>query len=484
MRSRLGIACATLAVAAATFVARAQERERPERPVRDADIRELAAQTIAVPAEFAADALIRLSGSSRITDASWRRELLDEAYLRAYGAQEQYKRSSTLGIPPDSRQGAQILAYTAPLTRVTLQVRAAQLMALLDRSRALEMFEWIDLNLAPSVCEDPLVPAVDDYYSALGQLARTAFGNNRGEALRFLQLYLWRAHLPSEMPSVARAVQRFRANPYEASYLEGVFGNILETASLDPRGFSASDLDTVTRVADLQKADRDIGVVNWYLMEGLRHYLIAQLKGPRCRDSESESMTPAAFEAALGRVGAIRGGVRFVDPIPVSLQPSKMLGSIRVDMYWQTAEAQRLHEDAIQLRGRGVNPLPLKVRQTREWLEQAEKLIVAIDQWTGRREASERDYFYQKLFLLTGLFELTPSSRVRAQALKAFVEFMRHSDYERDWRLLWFAYMNRLLDMARGPDRREILTALEDSHHPVLSLYARMERVVPAGGTR
>jgi hypothetical protein len=40
--------------------------------------------------------------------------------------------------------------------------------------------------------------------------------------------------------------------------------------------------------------------------------------------------------------------------------------------------------------------------------------------------------------------------------------------------------LNRLLEMARGPYRREILSALEDSHHPILSLYARLERLAPA----
>jgi len=363
-------------VAAAGLVLRAQDRSTPFKRAGDTEIRDLVAATALVPPEFAADALIRLSGSSRVTDASWRRELLNDAFLRAYGAQDQYRRSSTLGVPPDSKQGAQILAYTAPLTRVSLQVRAAQMMALVDPREARELFEWIDLNLAPGVCEDPLVPAVDDYYNALSLLARTAFGSNRGEALRFLQLYLWRAHLPSEMPAVARALQRFRPTAYEAAYLEGVFRNILENSTIDPRGFSLADLDIVSGVADLQKADRDLGVVNWYLLEALRDYLIVQLKGPRCSDSESESMTPAAFNAARGRLGA----VKFVDPIlPDSVWPSKMLGAARIDMYWQTDEARRLYEDAIRVRGRGPSPVSEKVRRTQEWREQAERLLVAIE---------------------------------------------------------------------------------------------------------
>jgi len=57
------------------------------------------------------------------------------------------------------------------------------------------------------------------------------------------------------------------------------------------------------------------------------------------------------------------------------------------------------------------------------------------------------------------------------------VEFMRQSDPDRDRRALWFAFLSRLLELARGEDRREVLAALENTHHPVLTLYARMERL-------
>jgi len=469
------IVCATLAVAAAGLVLRADG----DRPSRDARIQALVEATDLVAPEFAADALIRLSTSSRITDVSWRRELLDEAYYRAYAAQDQYRRWSPPGfIPPDSRQGAQLLADATSLNRMSLQVRVAQLMASTDPGRARELFEWIDLRLPRGTCDDPLVASADDYYTAVSLLARTAFGRDRNEALRFLQVYLWRAHLPNEMPAVARALQRFRPSAYEATYLEGVFQNILESSTIDPRGFSVADLDIVTQVADLQKAFRDIGVLNFFLLDALRDYLITQLKGPRCSDSVTESMTPASFNAARGRLNA----TKFVDPIdPASVWPSKMLGAARIDPYWQTPESWRLHEAVLDVRGRGLNPLPIRIRQMQEWREQAERLLTEIDHWTGRREPSERDYFYQKSMLFGGLIELMPPSTVRTHALRTFIDFLRLSDDTRERRPLWFAFMNRLLELARGADRREILDALEASHHPVLSLYARMERLVPMG---
>ena len=194
---------------------------------RDPVLVALADDAAGAPPEFAADALLRIASSSRITDPVWRRELLNDAFMRAYGVREQYRRGSTQPIPPDTRQGAQQLAFTTSLTRVSLQVRAAQLMAFADPERARELFEWIDLNLAPGACDDPLVPAADEYYSALSLLARTTFGDDRGEALRFLSLYLWRAHLPSEIPAVVRALEKFEPEPDEAAFLEGLFRWIL-----------------------------------------------------------------------------------------------------------------------------------------------------------------------------------------------------------------------------------------------------------------
>ena len=464
---RRAIGCAMMAAAAIVALG------ANDRPARDAVIGALVADTDLVAPDFATDALIRLAGSSRITDPAWRLELLDQAFERSYGVEEPYRRWSPPGVPPDSRQGADLFASSTALNRLSLQVRIAQTMAVTDPVRGRDRFEWIDLNLAPGACEDPLVASVDDYYTALSFLARRSFAD-RGEALRFLQLYLWRAHLPSEMPAVARALQRFRPTAAEATYLEGVFHNVLEFSASDPRGFSASNLEIISRVADLQKAYRDIGVLNFFLLDSLREYLLARLKEPRCSDSETESMAPAAYNAVVGRLGA----AKLVDLMdPNGVQPSRMLGTARIDLYWKTPEAWNLHEDALDLRGRGQNPLSIRIRRTKAWREQAERFFSDLARWTGRSERFERDYFFQKSFLFTGVIELTPPSSVRSAALKSLVEFLRESDPDRDRRSLWFAFLTRLLEMAQGDDRREILAALENSHHPVLSLYARMERM-------
>jgi hypothetical protein len=445
-----------------------------EAPARDPLLIALAGDAANAPPEFAADAMIRIASSSRMVDAAWRHQLLDEAFMRAYGAREPYRRTSTQPIPPDTRQGAQQLASTTALTRLSLQVRAAQLMAFDDPERARELFEWIDLHLTPTSCAEPLVPAVDEYYSALSLLARTTFGDDRGEALRFLSLYLWRAHLPSEIPAVAKALEKFSPRADEAPFLEGLYRWILLGGSSDARGFSSAALDIVSRTAELHQAYRERGATSVRVLDAVRPYLIAQLNAPRCGDSVSESQTPAAFNAVVRRL-RVDDEVKAIDAN--SVRPSRMLGVARFDQYWQTAESRRLYDDAIRLRGNGPSLPSEQVRRSREWQAQAEKLLTDVELWTGRREREERDYFYQKSILFTGLIDLMLPSPGRTRAVGAMIDFLRESDDDRDHRALWFAFLERLLDEARGNNRSEILRALENSHHPILSLYARLARV-------
>ena len=463
--------------------ARAQTRTRPQPPSqqspshRDSDLETVAGSAAGLPPELAADALIRIASSPRVTDAAWKRELLSEAFFRAYSAREPYRRATPQPLAPDTKEGARALAYATSLNRVSLQSRAAQMMALVDGPAARELFEWIDLDLSPAACDELLVPAVDEYYSALSLVARTTF-DDRAEALRFLELFLWRAQLPSEFPAVARALVRFQPRGGEAAYLETIFGFMLETGARDARGFSASATDVVSRSADLAIAFGKLGVNPYFLMDTLRAYVITQVKGPRCADSITEAMTPAAFNTALKRTGM----EAYILPIDGdSLLPSRVLGSARFEPYWQTGEAMRLRQAAIDLRGSGAAPRPLRVRQTEEWQHAAERVLVDIQQWTGHSEATDRDYFFQKASLYQALLDLVPPGKLRTKTIDEYVDFLRHKDDDKDTEPLWFAFVNGLLELSRGNDRPEILRAFDDAHNPSLWVYAQLERLIPIG---
>jgi hypothetical protein len=449
-----------------------QERYLPK---RDQTIELLQADAASVPPEFEADILLKLSSLSKV-DKEWRRELLDTAFMRAYAAPEQHRRATTQQIPPESRQGAQVFAYATALTRVTLQVRAVELMVFLDPLHARDLFEWIDLNLGPGVCTDPLVPSVDEYYTALGQIARLAYRNHY-DALNFFELYLWRAHLPSEMPAVARAIQRYPRSRDEAAYLEGLFRLILLGSTSDPPGFSSAALDITAKMTDLQIDDTGMGVLGSNVMEALRSYILAQFKAPRCADNATAPVLPSTFNAAVRRAKA-DFDVRPMDADAARL-PTTAAGATRIDEYWQTGDARRLHDAAARLRGPGAVAYSLRVRQTPEWRAQADQLLTDVEKCGGASEPAARDFFYQKSVLFIWLIDLIPRGELHTRAVRGFIEFLRRSETDVNRRMLWFAFVNRLLEMTHGPFRAEVLAAMEESHQPVIALYARLERVTP-----
>jgi hypothetical protein len=444
---------------------------------RDAQVEALAMEASGAPPEFAADVLIRTSQSPRIVDLAWKRELLETAFIRAYGAQQEYRRSSP-PISPDTRQGADALAADTPLNRITLQVRAAEMMRYIDPVRARELFGWIDLNLESGACESPLAPALDEYYVALATLARQTFpgtSQGRSDALQFFELYLWHARLPSEMRAAATAVQRFRPTRDEAAYLETLLREILDNGDRDPRVFSASAIDIVSRISELEDAHRALGISGAHLLAALRRYLVAQLTGPRCSDSTIDGATIEMFNAIVRRRQAALDGV---DPIAASdARPSRILGAIKLSPYWETPEARRLHDDSLRLRGTGRVPFSESVRRSAPWLAQADRHLIDVQQWTGTREAAERDYFYQKGILFAGLIDLTPHSQTRTRELRAFADFLHRSDAERR-RALWYLFANRLIELTHSTDSVEVLRALEDSGDQILSLYAHAVRAL------
>ena len=211
-------------------------------------------------------------------------------------------------------------------------------------------------------------------------------------------------------------------------------------------------------------------------MDALRGYLLEQLKAPRCGDNPTAALTPTTFNAAARRARA-EYDVKPMDADAARLPT--LLGTMRIDPSWQTTNASRLHDAAVRLRGPGAVPVSLRVRRTIEWRNQADALLTDIERWSASSELTERDYFYQRAVLYNWLLDLMPASVVRSRALRSYVEFLRRSETDVSQRALWFAFVNRLLEMANGPYRAETLAAMEESQQPTLWVYARLERQMP-----
>ena len=69
----------------------------------------------------------------------------------------------------------------------------------------------------------------------------------------------------------------------------------------DPRGFSSVSVDLVSRMMELEDADRQLGIVTWNVTRALRTYLKARLQGARCADSVSDGLAVERFNFELVR---------------------------------------------------------------------------------------------------------------------------------------------------------------------------------------
>ena len=186
--------------------------------------------------------------------------------MRAYGAQESYKRAAPM-VPFDSQAGGVARAYATGLDTLTLQLRAVAGLVSVDAARARELFEWIDFYLPPATCDTLLVPVADEYYATLATIARRTFDNTvegRAEALRFFEIYLWRTHLPSEIPAVLRAVKAMRLSRVEAGYFEETLNAMVDHVDtgcarlLDLRSRHRADDDRARRCRSRRRrAGRD-----------------------------------------------------------------------------------------------------------------------------------------------------------------------------------------------------------------------------------
>lgn len=464
----------TVAVAAALAGIPSAEGPRPRDPLLVA----LVSETGAAPPEFAADVLTRLATSDRIADPEWKRELLELAFDRAAIAHEPFRRSAG-AVPPDSRTAALLQAYDIRLDRVSLQARVAVGMLPVDAERAHEMFDWIDPHFGPTSCDDLLVANADEYYGALTRLALgasrlSAYG--RANAISYLGFYLGRARLPSEMPALVRSVRAVKPSAMELAYLDGVLRFALDHAVKDVRGFETTSLELLDHVGRLADEESQAHFSPSALVYVVRRYLVEQLKSARCADSVAEAPIVATFNALRSRPS--------VDHPPDAITAKDMAivgvsGAARIQPYWRSVDARRLHDDLIELRGSDRQPVPESVRRTIEWERKADAFLGDVDRWADGSGETAADYFYQKSVLLALLLDAAPQAPLRDRAARLLVEHLRHSLVMQDRPALWFLPVARLLQDARPEARRDLVSAMERSGHPVLALYAHAERRMP-----
>jgi hypothetical protein len=479
------LACVPCARAAQKSAALPKRERRQEAARLTPEAEAIVADARVAPPEFGSDALISVAQSSKVSDASLKRELLEEAFRLAAGAQQPVKRHSVVDNV-DTRAGYLSYGFDLGLDALSLRCRVVRAMLRLDKRRAREMLAEIqpDPGLEVLGCDDPLVYDVGLIYETVGEVARGAFGVEelrRREHVRLVEQYVAGVRRVAQVGPAARMIVALRPSASDLLPLVQEFASALKSVPSDARSFAAAFYrDELQRaVHELLKECDAKGVGKDALLEANRIFLLAQVAGVQCEDNKD-------FVERLRS----RGDLKFVNenlvkpPLSAEeLVPRRVEGRAKSYEFWRTTEARRLLMDFKGLRfGGGERQLTAGEMARTEWRRGLSEYLARLSDWEGHSEEMTSDYINQKSVLFDGLLDLELVPEMRERVLADYVAFLREPDLRRESRIEWFQHVKRLAVWANSQDEEThtaLLNAFANSDVVTLRLYAKLEAFDP-----
>jgi hypothetical protein len=232
--------------------------------------------TRAVPAEFAADSLIRVAALQQ-TPKAQKIALLQQAFEIAGAAQHPYKLQSAV-----TRTGGPAAflnrAYLQDLDALTLRLRAIDALLFLEPRAARDLFQQLPpLQLPAMGCAQNQGYDVSKFYQVLGSVA--------GQLPRqSADLYLAAISSPAQVGPAAHMLSQIGLGDADFRSALTAFAGALRKIGPDDRSFTMSS-GAGADILALVEACRNRGVPPLIVVDAYRQYLVSHLAGERCADN-------------------------------------------------------------------------------------------------------------------------------------------------------------------------------------------------------
>ena len=458
-------------------------KEKSQLPDRPIEIVNVINEANSAPPEFAADILIRLAQSSKISDVAWKREIITDAFRLASKSDQKLKRTY-FGTVMDTREGYLGLALAQNLDTLSLQLRAVTAMLAVDKARAREMFSEIspDLKIPPLTCSDALVPDVSDFYAVMKRVADETLGSDEareGAALWFVQPYVQAINSPAQVAPVAKAIDGLKLPADQFAIVLRSFTESLKRISGDYRTFSSTALrDSLTQsFVDLANQCDRLNVPKQELLQAVRGYLLRGFGSTQCADrSVSQSKPLPGFIVGLNRDLLKGAPVSFED-----IQPTIIGESPQTIAFWESSRSKDILNRLRRLRFRSDGKARTDDEKTSpEWQQQLSDFLTDLDTWSVADEKSDVDYFHEKAITYRVLSDILPSGLMRDRIWRNNASFLADG-YLPHNRIEWFMHASHFLDRVKGlkgKDRADLITIFSSSRNNVLRSYAYLNDVV------
>ena len=456
---------------------------------RPPEIIDLLADVRSVPPEFAADMLITIAESEKVGDTEWKKELLDEAFHVAAGAQYAMPQKAVGPYPVDTRVGYLGEAFELKLDGLSLQCRAVRSMARFDKTKARELFSEVGkLKFAPLTCGEGLVYEVSDYYATAVKLAQECFSVNemrRDEHIRLLESLVSNLSSPVQVAPVASVIRSIRISRAQRETLVAAFASALQKISGDDRSFSASMYSAGQEIAKLLDTCKDQGIQTSELLRALRAYYVRHFSAGRCSDTRRNTgdngPLPLEVHEFNDRVRAL--SEKNIPEIEADeVKPSRIDGAVDVHFYGRSPKAAELMSAFKRLKfGSGRRPLLPTEMDNNQWRSELGEFLTRLSAWEKDEKDSEEDYFHEKCSLFEAALTSLPPWPGREDVRMRYIAFVSYFDLKRGSRIEWFWHATSLLrDLGRlsPATRAEAIGELESSKNPVLYVYAQIRKLL------
>jgi hypothetical protein len=454
-----------------------------ERPV---ELVSLIASVQWAPPEFAADLLIVIAESARVTESDWKKELLDQAFRVASDCQYSMPQKPVGPYPVDTRAGYLGAAFRLKLDALSLRCRVVESMLRVDKAKALRLFGEIGkLKFPPVNCDAGLVYEVSDFYKTAAKLFEEAFSakeKQRGEHIRFLESLIEDISSPVQIPPAAHLVRSLDVSREQRESLVTALASRMTKLSGDDRSFSSSIYSVDDEIARLVHSCNEQGVSVIELIRSSRSYYLKHFSASRCSDTlrNTGDTGPVPHEVNQFNKRVRSFAEKKVSEIePEEVRPSRIEGKVDVHFYWRSPRSQKLMQSFKQLKfGSGRKPLTKAEIDSVEWRTDFSEFFKGLLAWDKNDEDSVEDYFHQKCNLFEGVMNLPLGVPEKDEVIREFVPFLWRFDLKSLSRIEWFWHAKNLLPRALGQQGGESSAnrraVLESSNNLVLYAYAEV----------
>jgi hypothetical protein len=422
------------------------------------------------PPEVFADSVVRLVESGRVAGVEAQKTLLGNAFVAAGQAHEPIRLISLPGLGPDNRASFRGRASDLQLDALSLQTRVLRALLTVDRAQAREKFSSIaPPHLDVQSCEDPLIKDASSYYAISGAIAQSAFSADEKKAsahVQFLLGVLAGVTTTPELAGFVRSIESVELSKGEMEALASSLDAKLDAMPANYRPFGVR-IDELADALDFFAARlKGQGDSTTALGAAFRKFVVAQMKGPRCKEDLTQA-TGFANTMKVKYLGELTPLTR------EEMKPSKRGEEFAAKSYFDSDEAKTLAQSLDRLRFRPEGP-PYSAddRASLGWNTLFTAFLSDYRGWNP--SGADIDVLHQRLTVLRWLAELSPPSAGREAVISASIAALRSGTADRQSPAEWMWQARSILSSS-GADERAVLEAYRASNIPGLVLLATLQ---------